>query len=58
MRILKLADINLLELGHTTQLTGMILTDSKEEWEKLIRQTDTQMAEIIVDDKGCLKKQL
>lgn len=81
MSVVNLGYINLLELGHTIQLSGMLLTDSQrditflvpfpddditdkiktlnlsyEDWKTLLRQTDLQEAEVLVNDNGKIKK--
>ena len=81
MSVVNLGYINLLELGHTIQLSGMLLTDSQrditflvpfpddditdkiktlnlsyEDWKTLLRQTDLQETEVLVNDDGKIKK--
>lgn len=81
MTVVNLDYINLLELGHTIQLTGMLLTDSQrdqtflvplpneditneittlslshDDWKTLLKQTDIQETEVLVNDEGKIKK--
>lgn len=81
MSVVNLGYINLFELGHTIQLSGMLLIDSQrditflvplpdedisdkiktlnlshDDWKTLLRQTDLQEAEVLVNDDGKIKK--
>ena len=78
MEKVKLSDLNLLDLGNSINLSGMILSGDKdsyivptpegevhdlklleldlEDWKVLLRQTDLQEVEVLMDDNSGIKK--
>ena len=81
MSVVNLGYINLFELGHTIQLSGMLLIDSQrditflvplpdedisdkiktlnlshDDWKTLLRQTDLQETEVLVNDNDKIKR--
>lgn len=76
---MKFEDLDLLELGNTMNMSGMVLSNGSEtiivptpegtihkdikvleldheEWKKLLRQTDIQEVEVLIDDGNGIKK--